>query len=379
MNSDAIVLPSTGVPVLVRARALPTASRGLSNAVALLLFAHFFLANSNLKVLQVGVELLLGATLIWMLYRCTLDWLELVLIMVYLLSVTLSCLFNGLVVGLLCAKMFGLAILCMLVFSKVRVDVTVTSWIVLANVLLIIYQSVFGGPAWFNFIVAHVGGVWREFTESRPLGLFMNAHGSASVTAVFFLSLGRRKLVSGLGFVLLLFSRSTYTLASYSFQLLQRLLAWLKIDAVVVPFVIVVALLVFLNAETVLNFELASLGVFSGREQGSFATIAGQLLSPDAYSKAFTLLPGDPSHLSDFVNSWANEVAYFTVLQQGGFVLGAFFLAMLLYRIKGFRVFMAVSMLHYGMALTPLMLFLLVHWSREIRERESPDVGQHLT
>jgi hypothetical protein len=47
-------------------------------------------------------------------------------------------------------------------------------------------------------------------------------------------------------------------------------------------------------------------------------------------------------------------------MQQGGILLAAIYLVMLFRRTRGLRVFAAVSMLHYGMATTPIVIFLLL-------------------
>ena len=348
---------------------LPAVSSSASHVFIALLFLHLWLSQSTLDVVQVGVELLLVVALAWMLVkaRCRLSVTEVVLVAIFVLTLTVAMLYNSIQVALLNSKIFGLSILCLLVFTKLRFDMRLAVWVLCANVAMTLYQAFFGDPIWFEFVVNTVGGSWRQYLNSRPLGLFMSTHVSATLTAIFFIWLsGRSKLRLGVGFVVLFFNASFYIMASYAAHVGARVLAWWRLDKIVAAIGITIVALAFLNADAVTKFDLTKVSpVFTSREQVGFTVITGQLLNMEAYSTAFTLVPLDSAELSaDFVDDKGNEVMYFTVIQQGGFILAALYFILLMMRIPGFRVFMAVSMLHYGMPTTPIVVLLLIQWAR---------------
>jgi hypothetical protein len=360
------------------AKAVP---RGLSNGVALLLFLHWWLANSRLEVLQAGADVALGVVLLWLLYKSRLSPLELALLAVFGLSMVASWLANTAAVTLLGTKLFGLAILSLLVFSKLRFNTSVVIPIAVANLLLMLYQFAFGNPGWYAWMLSNFGGSWREWGESRALGLFMSTHASATLTAILFLWWSRgRALLAAAGLALLLTTLSIYVCAAYLAQVLWGFLERLRIEKPVAIAGAAIVILAFLNADAIINFDLASLSAYFGaREQGSFRIIAEQVFSLEGYREAFTWIPGDPSLLTDIsITERANEIALLSVVHQGGIVLGVFYLWLLLWRTKVFWVFMAVSLLHYGMPTIPVIIFLLLQWNRDAVRERTPTLLQPL-
>jgi hypothetical protein len=358
---------------LLSAGLAPTVSRSLSRSVMGLLFAQLWLAQSTLGAAQVGVELLLGVALLVLLRKCYLQKLEIALLLIFGVSVGASLVVNPVLVTVLFVKVFGLSILSLLVFSRYRFDTADAVWVISLNVLLTIYQSAFGNPDWFLAIVLTFGKTWREFAGSRPLGLFMSTHVSAVLSALLFLWLGRSRIFAIAGLLGLVVSGSTNVLLAYTGQLAQRVLGWLHIEKFAVGLAISAALLLLIYAETVLNLDLTALsGFVTGREQVSYSIIIGQLFSPDYYLRALTLIPGDPALMyNEASGDWANEIGYFSVLQQGGFILGIGYLGLLFSRIGGARVFVAIAMLHFSMATIPMFVFLLLQWSDAMNARGS--------
>jgi hypothetical protein len=367
-----VVLPAPAA--LITGSLAPTVSRGLSRLVMALLFAQLWLAQSTLAAAQIGSELLLGATLVVMLRKCRLQRRETALLLVFGLSLAASLAVNPIPVTLLLAKVFGLAILSLLVFSRFRFDTTDAAWIIAMNVLLTVYQYFFGNPGWYLSIVLSVGETWREFAGSRPLGLFMSTHVSAVLTALFFLRLRNNPIFAGAGLLSVFVSGSTNVLLAYVSQAAQRLLAWLHLERLAIGFGIAAAVLLLVYAQTMLDIDLTALSdIVTGREQVSYNIIASQLLSPDYYVRAFTLIPGDPQLLyNEASGDWPNEIGYLSTLQQGGFVLGAGYLLLLVSRIGGFRTFMLIGMLHFSMQTLPLVVFLLLQWSDGMSPRGAP-------
>jgi hypothetical protein len=264
-------------------------------------------------------------------------------------------------------------ILSLLVFSRFRFETADAVWVIVLNVLLTIYQYVFGNPGWFLTIVLAVGETYREFAGSRPLGLFMSTHLSAVLTALLFLWLGRGGIFAGVGLLGLLASNSTNILLAYTSQLMQQVLKRFHVEWLAVGLAISTALLLLIYVDTVLNIDLTTLsGLVSGREQVSYSIIVGQLFSPDYYLRALTLIPGDPVLMyNEASGDWANEIGYLAMLQQGGFILGVGCLALLFSKIRGFRVFFAIVLLHFSMATIPAFVFLLLQWSDAMGPRRT--------
>lgn len=340
-----------------------------SNVIVLLLFAHMWLAQSTFKPFQIGIELALGATLIWIACRCRLDAFELCIVAVYLVSMVVAVPTNEFLIVMLNAKIYGLALLSLIVFSKTWVDMRWASVILGANLAMTVYQWALGEPAWSAAIIQNFSRNFSEHVGSRPLGLFLSVHTSAFLSGIFLVWLGSRRTLFGGGIVFLLIHRSFFVLAAYLCQLasdrleklhMQKLVAALAIGAIVVAVV---------NMESILAFDLTQVSeIFTDREQVGFTAIAEQVLSPQAYFDALTFIPRDSTLLAgDFINWAGNELMLFTLIQQGGLVLATLFLWRLFSRVWGFRVFLAVSLLHYGMASTPVAIFLMMQWSRRLR------------
>jgi hypothetical protein len=190
----------------------------------------------------------------------------------------------------------------------------------------------------------------------------MNTHASATLTALFFLWEGRRAWRQVLGFFILLLTRSFFVLTSYLSQIVWRVFDRMHLSKLVAVGAVVLVIVAFLNAGPLIGRDLTAISsYFTVREQLGYGAILEQVLSFDAYSWAFTLVPKDSTQLaSNFINWAGNEVMYFTVIQQGGFILALYYFTVLIRRVRGLRVFVAVSMLHYGMATTPIVIFLLL-------------------
>ena len=69
-----------------------------------------------------------------------------------------------------------------------------------------------------------------------------------------------------------------------------------------------------------------------------------------------------------------NELAFYEIYIQGGFILATLYLAILLKYTRFYRVFILVSLLHYGYVMSPLIVYMLVTYSREIQLLRISDV-----
>ena len=246
---------ATPTPVsLLPADLAPTLSRGLSRIVVGLLFAQMWLSQSTLGVAQVGVELLLGVVLLTLLRKCQLQRREIVLLLVFGMSVGASLGVNPIPVTLLLVKVFGLSILSLLVFSRFRFDTSDAIWVIAVNLVLTAYQYAFGNPGWFLTVVLAVGKTWRDFVESRPLGLFMSTHVSAVLTALLFLWMGRRLIFTGAGFLGILVSGSTNVLIAYTGEVAGRVLGLLRMEKFALGLAISAALLLAVYAILAITF-----------------------------------------------------------------------------------------------------------------------------
>jgi hypothetical protein len=360
----------------------PKLSKPLSACLVLLLFGHFWLANSTLKPFQRATEIWIALSLIGILGSCgkKLSTLEVMVTIVYCLSFAISSLYNEWVITLLNAKVYGLGILSLFVFSRVRIDDSATYIIIGANILITLYQYVVGDPAWYVELVEEVGGSWKHLLGSRPLGLFMTTHGSAFLTAAFLLRFGRNTAITSFTGVLLFLTRSNFTIASYVCQFIYNVLRVFKMARYVMPIACVLVLGAFSRVDRILMVDLShEVGtVFSERDQLSYSAIAEQLLSAEAYRLAFTWLPKDSSQITSeegFINWAGNEVAYFTMVQQGGIVLCVLYLWLFFRNVPVVAVFFAVSLLHYGTATLPVAVLLSIQASHHFHDRISMGAG----
>lgn len=342
--------------------------------LVILLFAHIWLASSVFKEVQIAVELILGFWLGYLFLQN--NWLkhEWLLVGIYVVSMLAAVMTTDFAVALLNAKIMGLAVLSILVFSKYRFDLTLSLWILGINSLIVAYQALFNGPPFVDWMMSNVANTFSGSINSRPPGLFMSVHYSATLVALYFIFLSRKSRVFFLfGGLLLAGHRSFFNLFSFVGQMVYEWLALLRLKRVLYLLLLVAAIAAIVLREEIITIDLTAYSdIFTRREQLGFEIIGEQIFNIDSYLQAFTFIPADSKALAAnvFAGSDAgNELQYFTILQQGGLVLAVYYLWMLFLRVNGFQFFLVLSLFHYGAATVPIAIYLMLQFSMRMHKK----------
>jgi hypothetical protein len=334
--------------------------------VALAVLAHVTYEIPSLKVAQTGIELLLLALLFYACTTIVLDRWELLLLWMLALMTSISVLVNPFGVFLTDAKIYGLAVLAFLYFSHVHYK----SRLILPVVVITIGMSLLWQIA--PGVLMPLASLSRaeQFNMSRFGGFFLNAHFTAYFLATAFIYYGYRRRVNNLvGVIVVFLSASKFVFVSYVANLLSRL----RIYQAVVRYRVMVGVALMVLVIAFVRYQETILGWFDGPILGSAVVILGQLLDARFYQYLTHPYPTDATFAAaeGVKVTYAgidvgNEVALFTMYIQGGFILATLYLALLLKRTRYYRVFMIISLAHYGYLLSPLIVYMLVTYSREI-------------
>jgi hypothetical protein len=332
--------------------------------VALAMAAQLLFAVPALKAAQSATEVVL---LVVLAYACTtiaFGFWEAALLVLLAAMTAVSMLINDLAVILVGVKQFGLAILCLIYFSRVRFRSRLILPAFMVTVLMMAVYRV--APSALDALIRISRS--PDFNESRFGGLFLNAHYNAYFLAVALIYYGYRVRLFGLGHVLLYLTGSKFTLVSYAANVAARY----RIGQLIIRYRWVVLLGVMAVAMTLWERRLDLVGMLDRAESMSVYVILSQLFDPRFYHLVLNPLPGDYLAIvnglqGDYgARQYTNEIVLFAMCVQGGLLLTFAYLAVLLKHARGYRTFIVVSLMHYGFVLSPLIVYMIVTYSREI-------------
>lgn len=342
--------------------------------VLLAMAAQICFAIPTLKAAQSGIEIILFATLVYGCMTVRFGLSEAALLALLGVMTVISMLVNELSVLLVGVKQFGLAIFCLIYFSRVRFRSRLVLPAFLISVLLLAISLV--SPS----VVAPLIAISRspEFNESRFGGLFLNTHYNAYFLAVALIYYGYKVRLFGIGQVLVYVTGSKFVLVSYAANVAARykVLGALTRHPRVLLFVIAgVAALLW-------SRRLDIVGTLNTTEWMSAYVILSQLFDPHFYTLVLNPFPSDYLAIVNGLQGsygaarYTNEIALFAMCIQGGLFLTVAYLAVLLKYARYFRIFILVSLLHYGFVLSPLIVYMIVTYSREILLLVDSDAGR---
>lgn len=347
------------------ARVMPRIE-GMDEMIVLLaMLAQLFFAIPALKVAQSGAEMVLFVLLI---YACTtvrIGVWEAGLLALLAIMTAVSMFINDLAVLLVGVKQFGLAIFSLVYFSRVRFRSRLIMPAFVTSVLLILISRVAPG------VVAPLIRISRspEFNESRFGGLFLNTHYNAYFLAVALVYYGYRVRLFGLGQVIVFLTGSKFVFVSYATNVAARY----RIVRVFTRHPRIVLLLALVVAAVLWSRRLDMVAWFNTTAWMSAYVILSQLFDPQFYRLVLNPLPGDYLAIVNGLKGtygavqYTNEIGFFAMCIQGGLFLTVAYLALLLKHARAYRIFILVSLLHYGFVLSPLIVYMIVTYSREIR------------
>jgi hypothetical protein len=337
----------------------------LSEVIVLLSIVTQFAYNlASLKLLQTTAEVTLLAVLLYAITTVLFGRWETALLILFVAMTGVSVAINPLPVVVTDAKQFGLATLTLVYFSRVRFRSALILPAAAMSVILIVLARIAPG------VVAPFVSLAKDpdFNESRFGGLFLNAHFNAYFLAVAFIYYGYRVRLRGIGTAAIFLTASKFVLVSY----LASISARFKVFQIISRFrLLLLALVVLAGAAIVRNQDAIKLFLNAG-VLNSAAVILEQALDERFHQMLLNPFPGDylaivsDVKLSYNALSISNEIALFAMCIQGGTALALLYLTVLMRRTKFFRVFIAVSLFHYGFVLSPLIVYMLVAYSHEI-------------
>lgn len=332
--------------------------------VFLALAAQFFFGIPALKGAQSGAEIMLLVVLVYGCLTIRFGLQELGLIALLVVMSVVSMAMNSVDVVLVGMKQFGLAILTLIYFSRVRFRSRLILPTFIVTVLLMVVARL--APP----VVEPLIRISRapEFNESRFGGLFLNTHYNAYFLAVALIYYGYRVPLAGLGQLVVFVTGSKFVFVSYAANVAARF----RLFQILVRYRRLLFFLVVAGAWVVWTRRADIVGRLSRTEMISLYVIVSQLFDPHFYRLVLNPFPGDYLAIVNGLQgnygtaTYTNEIGLFAMSVQGGVFLAAAYLASLLKHTPYYRVFIVVSLFHYGFVLSPLIVYMLVTYSREI-------------
>ncbi|HUX91559.1 MAG TPA: hypothetical protein VMV48_12820 [Gallionellaceae bacterium] len=347
----------------------------LNEGIVALAALQMFLASTipSLKVFQIPVELMLLTAL---LYACTtikFDRWQVLLLFIFSFVTTASLLTTDFATFGVNAKQNGLAVLSLLYFSKVTFKSRLIYPIFITSLCLMIINR-FEPEMVLPFIALTYN---EDFNLSRFGGVFLSAHFNAFFLAIALIYYGQLRRLYGLGVWIVYFADSKFIFASY----VANLLATSPVARFLIKFrrALIGAAVVFLlgslyllvkNVDSLIEFVLLA---NEDGSQNSAVVIILELVDPAYYKLLLNPFPsvlenGIPEGIrmtyGDHIGSC--EIGLFNLATQSGIFLAVAYLLTLLKHARFYAVFILASLLHNNFIHSPLAVYMLVTYSREI-------------
>ena len=346
-----------------------------SKSLIFLLVLQVFLANTGFNTLQIIVELMLMLILSGILYKHRLNKNELALILLLITSNFLSFIFNEFIAALLILKITYLSTISLVLFKKVILKLDSIKYYIYINIALIILQHIDHVHPFPNF-VSFMGGGWSEFIDGRPLGIFLNTHTSGFFLAIYILSEINKINIKFLIYFYILWA--TTSLTNNIACLLQILLNKTRIKYLIILIILIILpifLVIIFKKNLIFQYfiflEDNEWHLISKDRLMGIGVVLDQLTNYNSYFKAINLLPTDFSELYQNPDDiFGNEITYFFLLQHFGIIFFIFYLYNFLKYADFFKIFICVSLIHYGDITSPLFIMLLIQYSLKYKNNE---------
>ena len=353
----------------------------MNESIIALAILQMFLASTipSLKVFQAPVEIILLFSLIFSCINVKFYWWEILLVLVFVSVTAVSFLTTELYIFSVNAKQNGLAVLSLLYFSKTTFKSRLILPVVIISVSLIIINR-YSSEILLPFVSLSFN---KEFNLSRFGGLFLNAHFNAFFLAIALIYYGQRRRLYGFGVWILYITASKFIFVSYVVHILyiNSIGKYPCKDIRIFVLIIMMSLLVgtyfFVNyAGDFINFLITN----NGEEQryNSAIVILSQLVDSAYYKLLLNPFPSihpgfpDGAKIPFGRHSGTNEIGLFSFVAQSGFFLAFLYLFFLFKNARFYMVFIIFTLLHNNFILSPLCIFMLVAYSKEISLDRSP-------
>jgi hypothetical protein len=234
-----------------------------------------------------------------------------------------------------------------------------------------------------NIIVPEAVAPWikltfnDEFNLSRFGGFFLNAHFNAFFIATALIYYGYKNKFYGTDLAIIYITGSKFILISYFSNLIEKNI-FLRVKnkfvlTIIIISVMIIVLFMIINYNDLINFLVNE---SSGVNTTSLVIILMQIFDPAYYNIFLNLLPSEILNVTAYSTVSYNdldhdghiEIGYMYLACQFGMILGIFFLFMLLRNAFYFRIMILVSLLHGVFIISPLINYMFLIYTRDIRE-----------
>ena len=351
----------------------------LTESIVILSVLQMFLSATipSLKIFQIPVEL----ALLWLLlYACTTikyDRWQLLLVWTFVFVTALSFTTNSLPIIMVNLKQNGLAILALMYFSKAGYKSKLILPICILTLSLVIVNMIVPG-ALDPFIDK---ALMYDFNQSRFGGFFLNTHYNALFLSTALIYYGHKRNLYFIGLPVIYLTYSKYVLAAYFLSLIVKFKFINKLaKSRMILFILFILFIYFIYllkdaVPDVVNYlETRPFGL----NLRSASIILLQLFDASYYSIYLNPLPGELlGHPSNSVSQYSAlghtghiEIGYLYLASTFGIFLGSLYLYIFLKHALYFRTFVLIVLLHSYLIFTPLLIYMILVYSRDIKHNQ---------
>jgi hypothetical protein len=295
------------------------------------------------------------------------------LVSIFLIASAFSLFLNDIFTFLLNFKIYFLSISTFIFFRNRIVNSRIIKGIIYLNLIFLVFEILF---KFYPLPIKNLNFKFSGLIGSRPLGLFLNTHLSAYVFAIYIIY----KINSKKSFFYSIFLSynlfsfgSKFTFLSFILQIIDR-----KSKFIIYLLCLQFIFLVFIYFNVELKNYIFEQIPMSGR------FIMEQILDPNTYLDSFSIFPTDYlGHLHSQIvtnskdelfsikgNEIGNEIQLITLIMEGGIILCFVYLFFLLRKLKYFRIFIIISLLHYASVTSPLIIFLMLNYQNILNKQK---------
>ena len=327
----------------------------------------------SLKTFQIPVEILLLGALVYGCMTIRLDRWQVLLLFVLAFVTTASFFTTDFATFSVNAKQNSLAVFMLIYFSRVKFKSRLIFPAFVISVVLLITNAIYP-----ELLLPFISLTFNEeFNLSRFGGLFLNAHFNAFFLAIALIYYGQKRHLLGLGAYIVYFTASKFVFVSYVANLVATLPLVRNVARHRKAFLLGTGLLIATGvymlaqyADTLIEFLI--LQETAELDHNSLITIILQLIDPAYYTMLLNPFPSGTIDVSAAAkvhynnHGGTNEIGFFSLVTQSGIFLAVTYLCMLIRHARFYAVFILCSLFHNNYILSPLAVYMLVTYSREI-------------
>lgn len=332
----------------------------MTNSTAYLLVflmsSVWILSETTFHLLQIGMEICLILLFSFLALRLKLHLLEFTIITFNLILIIFTFAYLDLNPAIIVAKNLLLCLLAFCVLNRYELKVKPIYYVTLICVALILLQSFvtkrFPIPIGDYLVNSH----W--LLESRPLGLFLAEHNSAYfIASVFF----GYCLTKNMWLIDLFLVAKTGVATSFLTLLGAKITRWVKPARQFCEHNLMAPVMVILSVLIVAYFIRDSiieyLYLLDPNTGSSADIVVNQIFDSKYYLNFLSLFPSDILVHENTIG--VPEIGYARYSVEFGTIFTISYIFLLLKRLRSWRVFILISLLHYSFVHVPLIIYVM--------------------